>query len=492
MDREALSPTPNSYRPDHCLEPHRVPLIELEDEITTLCAHLGAAEYRLLVAIGEFDTLGGWVGLGIASCAHWLSWKCGVSLPAAHEKVRVARALRALPAISAAMATGAISYSKVRALTRVATPQNEESLVRLARQGTASHIEEIVRRYRKVSRVEEAAAAAKAHRSREVRYRWDDDGTLILNARLPAEQGALVLKALAAATEAMWLAERAENETSRPADSSAEDSTAVPAAHSSAEDSKLRTCAAPHATDQSFAARRADALVLMAETVLQHGPAELPAAERHQVVLHVDASALGGATQDAQCELEHGPAIAVESARRMLCDASIVTLHEDSDGNPLDVGRKTRAIPTALRRALQSRDRGCRFPGCSRKHFTDAHHVHHWVNGGETKLNNLVLLCRVHHRLVHEEGFSVEQTVGGLGFRAPDGRRVEDVPIQRVLLHDPVLALMRGHADRGITARTCVPEWMGEAPAYDWITDALWRRDHRSAMAAGTKSAGQR
>jgi hypothetical protein len=389
------------------------------------------------------------------------------------------------------MATGAISYSKVRALTRVATPQNEESLVRLARQGTAAHIEEIVRRYRKVSRVEEAAAAAKAHRSREVRYRWDDDGTLILNARLPAEQGALVLQALAAATEALWLAECAATKEQPAAESSAEDSTAVPAADSSAEDSKPRTRATPYATDQSFAARRADALVLMAETVLQHGAAELPAAERHQVVLHVDASALAGATQDARCELEHGPAIAVESARRMLCDASIVALHEDSDGNPLNVGRKTRAIPTALRRALQSRDRGCRFPACAHKHVTDAHHIHHWVNGGETKLDNLVLLCRVHHRLVHEEGFCVEHTATGLAFRAPDGRRVEDVPIQRVLLHDPVLALMRAHATRAITARTCVPEWMGETPAYDWITDALWRKDHRSVTAADIDNARQ-
>ena len=377
------------------------------------------------------------------------------------------------------MATGVLSYSKVRAITRVATPENEESLVRLARQGTASHIEEIVRRYRKVSRIEDAAAAAKAHRSREVRYRWDDDGTLILNARLPAEQGALLLKALAAATEALKLAEHADDrQQPRDTDSSAEDSTAVPGSNSSAEDSKPRTHATPDATDQSFPARRADALVLMAETLLRHGAAELPAPERHQVVIHVDASALAGATQDAQCELEHGPAIAVESARRLLCDASIITLHEDPDGNPLNVGRKTRAIPTALRRALQSRDRGCRFPACSHKHFTDAHHIHHWTHGGETNLDNLVLLCRVHHRLVHEEGFTVEQTASGLVFRAPDGRRVEDVPVQRVLLHDPVLALMRGHADRGINARTCIPEWMGETPAYDWITDRLWRKDH--------------
>lgn len=477
------------------------PIEQLEVEITTLCAHLGAAEHRLLTAIGEFDARSGWVGLGIASCAHWLGWKCGLSLPAAHEKVRVARALRDLPEIGAAMARGEISYSKVRALTRVATRANEAALVRLARQGTASHVEEIVRRYRRVSRVEDAAAAAKAQCEREVRYRWDDDGTLVLHARLPAEQGALVLKALEAAAEALWRSARRadaeestdETQATSAAHSSAEESAVAAApckpADSSAEESRPRVPAS-YVTDQSFAARRADALVLVAETALQRGPAELPAAERHQVVIHVDATALAGATQDCRCELEHGPALAVESARRVLCDSSIVTVREDSDGTPLDVGRKTRAIPTALRRALQSRDRGCRFPGCTRKHFTDAHHIEHWINGGETKLANLVLLCRVHHRLVHEEGFTVTRTSAGLVFHAPDGRRVEEVPRQRVLAHDPVLALMSSQTDRAITARTCIPEWMGEAPAYDWITDALWRRDHHvvrmNAKAAST------
>jgi len=185
------------------------PLQQLEDEITTLCAHLGAAEHRLLVAIGEFDARKGWVGLGIASCAHWLGWKCGIALPTAHDKVRVARALRELPEISTAMSRGELSYSKVRALTRVATRANESSLVRIARQGTASHVEEVVRRYRKVQRLAETAQAAKLQRTRQLRYHWDDDGTLILRARLPPEQGALILKALEAATDALRNADRA-------------------------------------------------------------------------------------------------------------------------------------------------------------------------------------------------------------------------------------------------------------------------------------------
>ena len=469
------------------------PLQQLEDEITTLCAHLGAAEHRLLTAIAEFDHRGGWNGLGIASCAHWLSWKCGISLPAAHEKVRIARALRELPQLSAAMSRGQLSYSKVRALTRVATPANETSLLKLAQQGTASHIEEVVRRYRKVQRLAEAAEAAKVQRSREVRYRWDEDGTFVLSARLPPEQGALVLKALEAAVDA--LREGAPADDGR-AHSSAEDSlslapTAVPPADSSAEDSpRVRRTPAPtpNATADSHAARRADALVLLAETTLRHGPAGLPAAERHQVVIHIDATALAGATQDTQCELDHGPALAVETARRLLCDASTVLMHEDANGTVLDVGRKTRTIATALRRALQSRDRGCRFPGCTNKRFTDAHHIQHWANGGETSRENLVLLCGVHHRLVHEEGFTIERTPRGLVFRTPRGRVVEDAPSTAILMHDPVLALMRSQSSLGINARTTIPEWRGESPAYDWITDALWRRDH--AAAPSPRSAG--
>ena len=195
---------PSVSAPDRTIE-------QLEDEITTLSAHIGAAEHRLLRAIGEFDARSGWVGFGIASCAHWLNWKCGLSLPAAHEKVRVARALRKLPDISAAMSRGEVSYSKVRALTRVATPANEIALVRLAHQGTASHVEEIVRRYRRVRRADEPKKeAAEAQRARELRYRWDEDGSLVIHARLPAEQGALVIEALEAAAETLRRAARGE------------------------------------------------------------------------------------------------------------------------------------------------------------------------------------------------------------------------------------------------------------------------------------------
>ena len=166
----------------------------------------------------------------------------------------------------------------------------------------------------------------------------------------------------------------------------------------------------------------------MAETTLRHGPEPLSAAERYQVVLHVTAETLAGDEND-RCELESGQPLAPETARRIGCDSSLVRITEDSAGNPLDIGRKTRAVPPALRRALQARDQGCRFPGCDHHRFVDAHHIEHWADGGHTSIDNLVLLCRRHHRLVHEGGFGVEKTGGGrIRFSRPDGRVIEAHP----------------------------------------------------------------
>ena len=212
--------------------------------------------------------------------------------------------------------------------------------------------------------------------------------------------------------------------------------------------------------------------------------------------MHVDADVLADGSREGRAEIEGGPALAVESVRRLLCDASVVPMTDDEDGHPLDVGRRTRAIPPAMRRALASRDGGCRFPGCTQRRFTDGHHVKHWADGGETKLDNLVLLCRLHHRLVHEDGFRVEREPrGAFVFRTPEGRRIEDAPRIRVLGADPVLALVEAQRGLGIGPRTSIPEWFGERPDYDWITDSLWRRDHRatvSAAGAAREGAGVR
>jgi hypothetical protein len=182
-----------------------------------------------------------------------------------------------------------------------------------------------------------------------------------------------------------------------------------------------------------FAQRRADALTTMAETALRHGYEPQPSAERYQanryqIVVHVTAETLA-AGDAGRCELDSGPRLAPDTVRRIACDGSLLRITDDAAGNPLDIGRKTRAVPPAMQRALRSRDHGCRFPGCTHDRFVDAHHIRHWANGGETLLDNLVLLCSRHHRLVHEGGFGVERIASGaLRFTRPDGRVIAEHP----------------------------------------------------------------
>lgn len=166
---------------------------------------------------------------------------------------------------------------------------------------------------------------------------------------------------------------------------------------------------------------------MIAESYLKHGLEALNGGERHSIVVHVDAAALKPAAV-GRCELEDGPSLPVETVRRLACDASVVTITEDEQGEPLDVGRKTRSIPPALRRALEARDHGCVFPGCTRTRYVDGHHIQHWADGGDTKLANLVTLCRFHHRAVHEGGIRVDRLDDGAWrFTRPNGQVLESV-----------------------------------------------------------------
>ncbi len=362
-------------------EATRLPLERLEAEISTLAADLWAATCRWLLLVGEFDRREGWAGWGVQSCAHWLSWRCGVSLVTAREHVRVGRALGDLPAIREAFARGKLSYSKVRALVRVATAESDADLCELALQGTAAQLERMLAVYHRVTR----SQAQDRHARRFLRLDWDSDGSLLVRGRLSPEDGAQLVAALE-------LAEHAGRD-------SAESSTRP---------------------------SRADALVVMAETTLAHGPTPAPGGDRTQMVVHVDAVALAG-TGTGRCHVEDGPVLAPETARRLACDAAVVPITTDGDGTPLSVGRKTRTVPASMRRALRARDAGCRYPGCGERRWVDAHHVHHWARGGPTSLDNLVLLCRRHHRLVHEDGFGLDLLEGRwVCVRRPDGTAVPE------------------------------------------------------------------
>jgi hypothetical protein len=236
-----------------------------------------------------------------------------------------------------------------------------------------------------------------------------------------------------------------------------------------------------------LSARRADALIVLAESFLKHGAAAMNGGDRHQIVVHIDECTLKDGAA-GRCEFDDGPAIPVETARRLSCDASLVKIVEDERGEPLDVGRKTRTIPPALRRALNSRDKGCVFPGCTHKRYVDGHHIHHWAEGGETKLSNLVSLCRFHHRAVHEGGLRIDRCDDG-AWRFTNRRG--ETQHSCAPGHTRPLAdwsqLVAVHAEQGITidARTAATRWRGERMNYAIAVDSLLYRSRRAQASVG-------
>jgi len=394
---------------------------------------------------------------------------------AAREKVRVAHALKTLPRISEAFRRGELSYSKVRAMTRIADESNEDYLMMIARHGTAHHVERLVSKYCRCKRLQDVENANKQHAKRELHCHYDQDGCMVIRGRLPAEQGALIMKALELAMDR------------------ASTSVGARIARDSAADQ-------PHVTVETsdrepFHCCRADALAEIAETYLNSEPGEASTADRYQVVVHVTAGTLDrvqtdplvGASsardavsgvpaetslsnRDDFSHLEDGPHVPAETSRRIACDASILRLIETEDGEPLSIGRKSRVIPPAIRRALRARDDGCRFPGCTNTFYIDGHHIEHWANGGETSLGNLVQLCRRHHRLVHEGGFACEKDAHGrVTFRDARqhvlGTYVLPTPLpDDATIEDWMVSHMQ---DVEIDDTTCVPNWMA-GDKMDW------------------------
>ena len=370
------------------------------------------------------------------------------------------------------MACGRLSYSVVRALTRVATPDNEARLVAVACCATGAQVERLVRAWRQVDREAQPDAEQVRLARRVLSTRVDEDDMLVLRARLTPEVGAVVLRALEAALEQV-----------------------PPAAEGDA---------------ASSAQRRADALGLVAESALAGGLDPRSPGDRFQVTVHVETETLGcrdaasaaadtsaetraidppasepaapaadAAAGQAVIEQAGGIHVGKEAARRVACDAGLVVLRHGPDGGVLDVGRRTRTLPTALRRALEGRDRNqCQFPGCSSRHC-DAHHVVHWADGGATQLTNLVLLCRFHHRAVHEEGFQVvADAAGRFQFLRPDGAPLPALPSAPGWrgAGAPLAPTVARLAAAGITIgpHTATPEWYGESLNVAAALDVLW------------------
>ncbi len=354
---------------------------ELDRGIVCLASRINAATYELLVLVRQFDERAGWLQWGLDNCADWLHWRCDLSISAAREKVRVAHALKTLPLIANSFSTGELSYSKVRPLTRVARSDNEESLLDFALQTTASRVEERCRELR-CGTVDSVGEAQRAHASRSLRvFRNAERGTMMITVELPLETGELLEKAL----------DRARDTT---------------ASHT------------PECVDECWSAQQADALVAIANAYLSgDGEASACTSDSYQVTVHVYHAAL--ANGDGRSSLP------IESVKRLCCDGDAIVIVENEAGEPLSVGRKTRTVPTAIKRALRARDKSCVFPGCHHTRFVDAHHIQHWSAGGVTSLENLLLLCSHHHRLVHEGGFRIERDYRNRWFfQRPDGRAV--------------------------------------------------------------------
>ena len=312
---------------------HRRAEVErLGERIAELSSRIQAATYDLLVLIREFDAQIGWSGW--TSCAHWLSWRTGLAPGAAREHVRVARALGNLPKLSDAMRRGAVSYSKARAVTRVATPETEQALLDVAQSGTAAHVEQIVRGWRRVDRTAERTEEKRRQDRRSLRTWVDDDGMVVVQGRLTPEVGAALRRALEAA-----------------------------------------------------------------------------------------------------------------------CDKA------------------------QARRALAARDGQCRFPGCGNRRC-DAHHVRHWADGGETALDNLVLLCRRHHRAVHEEGFRITlDAASDVQFTRPDGRPFPATPPPPAWSGAPLAPTNDRLDEEGIEvdSQAAAPAWKGERVDIGWAVGLLWK-----------------
>jgi 5-methylcytosine-specific restriction endonuclease McrA len=284
-----------------------------------------------------------------------------------------------------------------------------------------------------------------------------EDGMVVLKGRLEPEVGALVMQALAAARESLYQRAR---ERARASGGFGDVSAETP----------------------PVSQQQADALALLAETALHHGLDPGAPGERYQVVVHVDAPVLADPEQPGQSVLEGGARVSAETSQRLACDASRVVMRHDEEGRLLEIGARTRTIPPALRRALHHRDQGCRFPGCGLR-FTQGHHLRHWAHGGPTTLSNLALLCRRHHRAVHEEGYQVARLPdGALQFRRPDGRPLPEVPPPAAVPEDPIKVLRARHDAQGLhlDARTGRAGWLGERLNVGWAIDVLHPLAQRS------------
>lgn len=379
------------------------------------------------------------------SMAKWLAWHCHMSESTAREHVRIASALGSFPVISAAFGSGELSFSKVRAITRVATPAIESSLVDLAKYSTADQLRRIISGYRKYGPGSESESeqAERLYNDRSFTWYWDDEGFLVIHGRLPAEDAVLLLNALGAYG----------NE--------------VPSASAS-----------PDKASRVTSRSNADALVEISRRSLTSQHSATPGAA--EIVISADVSIFDPSADDDSIELSrvaNGPRLAPETIRRLACNSPLRALLQDG-GEPLSIGRRSRKFPVGMRRAIQARDGGCVWPGCNAYRYVDIHHIQWWSLGGETSTENGVSLCRSHHRAVHEGGYCVERAETGRNafvFHSPEGELLasaaEQFPEPRDLRD---VVTVKEDASASL--------WDGTTPDYSWVTTLLAHQEELSRI----------
>jgi hypothetical protein len=434
----------------------------LEDQLIAFAGHMNAAEYRLICLLDGFDQAEGWQGDGICSFAHWLNWKLGMGSVIAREKVRVVRALRDLPLTTEAFRLGEISYTKVRAITRAGTPENEDFLLTIARQGTASHLEKLVRKFKRAEmRIVDDEQEASWKPDASFSYYFDDDGFLVFRGRLPPDEGELLVKAI----EAMQLQILEDSQDDVSAGTFVEGKEQDVSAETFTQITEL-------GEEEPFKRNSAAALSRIAEHYLACPPSEatpMDTSTRNQVFLHINT------TLDTNY-LGSGHYVPDKIVKQFTCDSAITPVLEDIDGNVISIGRRSRVVPAKMRFAIDQRDAGCcRFPGCTQHKWTDKHHIQHWSDGGETSVNNLITLCRKHHRLIHKGEYIIRSEQDHFVFA---DRLMREIPVT----FSPApgqgpgqpLELLNQRQGLDIDHRTAASNWQGDQMDYDYSVSAMF------------------
>jgi hypothetical protein len=353
-------------------------------QIDEAAARMAAASADMVEAIADCDERRLWRRDGATSMTSWLAGRLGVGWGTARELVRVARTVRELPAIGRTHRLGRLSWDQLQALTRFATPDSDGYWARRAPDLRPSTLWREARRHRRLRTKDER----EIRRQRYLALWWDPESpVLYLAGMLPAEEGAAVATAL---------------------------------------NRRARDVVLTDAPDSPGDARMADALAELVTEAKDGQPAP------STVVLHADAGVVAGdeaAHGPWLAETESGHRLSADAVRRLACDGRIEWVLE-SDGRPVGIGRRGRTVPGQIARVLRHRDGGiCRFPGCERKRWLNAHHLVHWADGGVTNLDNLVLLCHAHHRLLHEGGWRTSgHPARALRFHDPGGRPLRNGP----------------------------------------------------------------